>query len=177
MREGAWRGRGGPGVGGARAAGAGSRGVTAGQRGGLSGSGSGRLPPAEGLLLSMASGGGGTGAAASANLNAVRETMDGECASRSFSPARASRPRAPGGGVTEGPAVPASNPAPSCEGLGMGPAATAKLAGLLERRPAAAAELGARAAFRPRVGCLRAQPGSARPAPVPGASLWCLTSS
>lgn len=85
----------------------------------------------------MASGS-GAGAAASANLNAVRETMDGECVSRSFYPACASQRRAPGGGVVEGPAVLSSTLAVSCEGTGKGPTATSKVAAP-ERRSSAAA--------------------------------------
>lgn len=77
-------------------------------------------PASQGFLFSMASGS-GAGAAASANLNAVRETMDGEYASRSLYPARASRRRAPDGGVVEGPGGPrVETPAPSCERLGKG---------------------------------------------------------
>lgn len=47
--------------------------------------------------------------------------MDGECAARSPYPACAPRRRAPDGGVSaEGPALPASAPAPPCEGPGKG---------------------------------------------------------
>lgn len=62
-------------------------------------------PTGRRFLLSMASGS-GAGAAASANLNAVRETMDGECASRSFYPVCASRRRAPGWRRRGGPRGP-----------------------------------------------------------------------
>lgn len=81
-------------------------------------------PTSLGFLLSRASGS-GTGAAASANLNAVRETMDGESALCSFYL---------GGGVVEGSAVPVSTLAVSCEGTGKGSVATSKLVAPERRR-------------------------------------------
>jgi hypothetical protein len=158
------RGRGPGGGGVAWAVRAPPRGVWAGPSGGgRSSSGSGLLPPGRGPLLSMASGS-GPGAAASANLNAVRETMDGECASFSSDRACASRRRAPGWRRRRGPHGPRVGLGGILRGDGEGDPPRPRSwrpqsSGLPLRRSLARA-----GRSRPRDRCLRAHPGATRPA-------------